>query len=91
MKGLRTGYILVMIVGMMMNTMKIFAGNTRPTAVAGQFYPAQRQELEADVKRYLAAATPAGLGDPVRAVIVPLPLAFREKTTSFFLFFLSPS
>lgn len=71
MKGLRTGYILVMIVGMMMNTKKIFAGNTRPTAVAGQFYPAQRQELEADVKRYLAAATPAGLGDPVRAVIVP--------------------
>ncbi len=71
MKGLRTGLVLLMIVCMTMKTTKCFSGNVRPAAVAGQFYPADRQELETDVKQYLAAATKAGLHTPVRAVIVP--------------------
>lgn len=71
MKGLRTGLVLLMIVCMTIKTTKCFSGNVRPAAVAGQFYPADRQELETDVKQYLAAATKAGLHAPVRAVIVP--------------------
>lgn len=71
MKGLRTGLVLLMIVCMTMKTTKCFSGNVRPAAVAGQFYPADRQELETDVKQYLSAATKAGLHAPVRAVIVP--------------------
>lgn len=71
MKGLRTGLVLLMIVCMTMKTTKCFSGNVRPAAVAGQFYPADRQELETDVKQYLAAATKAGPHAPVRAVIVP--------------------
>lgn len=71
MKGLRTGLVLLMIVCMTIKTTKCFSGNVRPAAVAGQFYPADRQELETDVKQYLAAATKAGLHTPVRAVIVP--------------------
>lgn len=71
MKGLRTGIVLLMIVCMMMKTTKCFSGNVRPVAVAGQFYPADRQELETDVKQYLSAATKTGLHAPVRAVIVP--------------------
>lgn len=71
MKGLRTGIVLLMIVCMMMKTTKCFSGNVRPAAVAGQFYPADRQELETDVKQYLSAATKTGIHAPVRAVIVP--------------------
>ena len=71
MKGLRTGLVLLMIVCMTMKTTKCFSGNVRPAAVAGQFYPADRQELETNVKQYLSAATKAGILAPVRAVIVP--------------------
>lgn len=71
MEGLRTGLVLLIIVCMMMKTTKCFSGNVRPAAVAGQFYPADRQELETDVKQYLSAATKAGLHALVRAVIVP--------------------
>lgn len=71
MKGLRTGLVLLMIVCMTMKTTKCFSGNVRPAAVAGQFYPADRQELETNVKQYLSATTKAGILAPVRAVIVP--------------------
>jgi AmmeMemoRadiSam system protein B/AmmeMemoRadiSam system protein A len=71
MKGPYAGLVLLMIVCMTMKMTKCFSGNVRPAAVAGQFYPADRQELETDVKQYLSAATKAGLHVPVRAVIVP--------------------
>ena len=71
MKGPYAGLVLLMIVCMTMKMTKCYSGNVRPAAVAGQFYPADRQELEADVKQYLSAATKAGLHAPVRAVIVP--------------------
>jgi AmmeMemoRadiSam system protein B/AmmeMemoRadiSam system protein A len=71
MKGLRTGLVLLMIISMTMKTTKCFSGDVRPAAVAGQFYPADSQTLKTDVKRYLSAATKAGLHGVVRAVIVP--------------------
>ena len=42
----------------------------RPAAVAGQFYPGNPRELEASVRRYLAAATTAE-GPIPKAVIAP--------------------
>ena len=59
MEGLRTGLVLLIIVCMMMKTTKCFSGNVRPAAVAGQFYPADRQELEADVMDYGEDTAPA--------------------------------
>jgi AmmeMemoRadiSam system protein B/AmmeMemoRadiSam system protein A len=43
----------------------------RPPAVAGQFYPADKDELAAMVRRFLAAAKPKNLPKPVIALIVP--------------------
>lgn len=42
----------------------------RPPAVAGMFYPAQRDELQKTIANYLARATPKPL-TAIRAVIVP--------------------
>lgn len=47
---------------------------TRPSAVAGSFYPAQARELSAQVSRYLAEAAarrPAHTGETPKALIVP--------------------
>ena len=43
----------------------------RPPAVAGAFYPADPARLTADIRRYLAEASPPALDFPLRALIVP--------------------
>lgn len=44
---------------------------TRPPAVAGMFYPDKPQELAADVRGFVAAATPPVTAKPPKAVIAP--------------------
>jgi hypothetical protein len=45
--------------------------NTRPTAVAGTFYPAERARLHEAVNRLLDGAAPAEPSAPIKALIVP--------------------
>lgn len=46
--------------------------NVRPPAVAGQFYPADAQQLGAEIRSYLdEAAVPAPLSGAIKALIVP--------------------
>jgi MEMO1 family protein len=46
-------------------------GARRPPAVAGRFYPASADELEREVRRYLADGAPGGPPRPVCAVMAP--------------------
>lgn len=47
------------------------AEEIRRPAVAGQFYPAEPDELKADLVTYLEKAQPAGITAPIRGLIVP--------------------
>lgn len=45
--------------------------SVRPAAVAGMFYPGERTQLEAEVRKYLAATEPRELDFALRILIVP--------------------
>ena len=64
------GLLLIIILTTMMQT-NAFSGNIRPTAVAGQFYPANAEQLTHDVNSYYNHATDRHLKGTVRAIIVP--------------------